>query len=300
MRYYKIILSLILATIQITASSQKPVSVFITAGQSNAEGRESVNHLPPYLNDSCYKHLRYAFVRSEQSGKFSDFKFGKTFAFCDVAHYFIDQASDADFYAIKCTYGGTAIAPGITEPNKPIWYANSEWLNRNRAYSDSKGGMSLTLSLTEGFARCVDSTLSHLPEGYDVKAIMWHQGESDRNKADDYYQNFKDMITFMREQIYAITQKEKDKTLPFIFGTVSHASRQYNPIIEKAQLKASQELSNVYVIDLSDAGLQEDGLHFNGPWTEYAGKLMFNKLVKVGLVNAKPVKAIKPSAANNR
>ena len=300
MRYRKLLFSFVLLMSQITASSQNPASVFITAGQSNAEGRESVEYLPAYLNDSCYKHLRYAFVRSEQSGKFGNFKFGDTFAFCDVTNYFIDSALNTDFYAIKCTYGGTAIAPGITEAGKPIWYANRNWIKGNKAHCSGKGGMSLTLSLTEGFTKCVDTTLSHLPDGYDVKAIMWHQGESDRNKADDYYQNFKDMITFMREQIYSVTKNEKDKTLPFIFGTVSHASHQYNPVVEAAQFKVARELPNVYAIELSDTGLQVDKLHFDGPWTEYVGKLMFNKLVELKLVNAKLVEVVKPLAEDTK
>lgn len=280
---------------QLAALSQKPVSVFITAGQSNAEGRESVEYRPFYLHDSCYHHLRYAFVGSTQTGRFEDFKFRDTFAFCDVTNYLIDRAMDTDFYAIKCTHGGTAIAPGVTEPGKPIWYADRKWLKKNKAHNSRNGGMSLTLSLTEGFAKCVETTLSKLSAGYDVKAILWHQGESDRNKAEDYYQNFKNMITFMREEIYAVTGKEKDKTLPFIFGTVSHASRQYNPVVEAAQLKVAQKVPNVHILDLSDAGLRADELHFNGPWTEYVGRLMFNKLVELGLVDAQPVEATKPA-----
>lgn len=298
MKYHKLLLFLFFVMEQWVALSQTPAHVFITAGQSNAEGRESVEYRPPYLNDSCYHHLRYAFVRSAQTGRFDDFKFEDTFAFCDVTNYLIDRAMDSDFYAIKCTYGGTAIAPGATEPGKPIWYADRKWLKENKAHDSCNGGMSLTLSLTEGFAKCVETTLSKLSAGYDVKAILWHQGESDRNKAEDYYQNFKDMITFMRKEIHAVTGKEKDKTLPFIFGTVPHASRQHNPMVEAAQLKVAQELPNVYAIDLSDAVLRADELHFNGPWTEYVGKLMFNKLVELNLVDAQPVDAVKPTLAN--
>lgn len=294
----KLIFSLALAMCTVTVLPQNPASVFITAGQSNAEGRATVEDLPVYLKDFSYGHLRYAFVRSAQTGKFGDFRFGDTFAFCDVTNYFIDRAMDADFYAIKCTYGGTSIAPGATEPGKPVWYAGREWLRKNKAHSDAHGGMSLALSLTEGFAKCAGTTLSKLPGGYDVKAIMWHQGESDRTKAGDYYRNFKEMITFMRERIYAVTGKEKDKTLPFIFGTVPHASRQYDPLVEAAQLQVARELPNVHAIDLSDAGLQADGLHFDGAWTEYVGKLMFDKLVGLGLVDAPSAGVSRPPVAN--
>ena len=93
----KLIFSLALAMCTVTVLPQNPASVFITAGQSNAEGRATVEDLPVYLKDFSYGHLRYAFVRSAQTGKCGDFRFGDTFAFCDVTNYFIDRAMDADF-----------------------------------------------------------------------------------------------------------------------------------------------------------------------------------------------------------
>ena len=294
----KFILTFIFGMGLLTASSQTPSSVFITAGQSNAEGRAASADKPAYL-DKGYKHLRYAFVRSTQDGKFGKYKFGDTFAFCDVTNYFIDKAIGKDFYSIKCTYGGTSVTPGQYNKDeagwKPVWYADSTWLANNKAHNSTDGGLSLVLSLTEGFAKCVEQSLGKLKNGYEVKAIMWHQGESDRNKPEEYYNNFKDMITSMREQIYSVTGREKDKTLPFVFGTVPHASRQYNPVIEAAQLRVAKELPNVYPIDFSDIPLKEDVLHFNSVGTEYAGKQMFNKLVELGLVEAKGLAIDNPS-----
>lgn len=293
---------LLLTVAFLTAYSQNPASVFITAGQSNAEGRASSADKPDYL-DKGYNHLKYSFVRSAQDGKFGKYRFGDTFAFCDVTDYFIDKTTNQDFYSIKCTYGGTSITPGQYNEDEatwePVWYSDSEWLSRNKAHNSKDGGLSLTLSLTDGFAKCAQETLSRLKNGYDVKAIMWHQGESDRKKPDEYYRNFKDMITFMRERIYAVTGKEKDKTLPFIFGTVPHASRQYDPVIEAAQIKVSKELQNVYPIDLSKVSLQDDELHFDGKGTEYVGRQMFNKLVELGLVNSEAVDAVNPVDVSN-
>lgn len=292
MNFRRLLPLFILAMGFLTVSSQTPASVFITAGQSNAEGRAPSTEKPEYLNKG-YKHLKYAFVRSAQDGRFGKYQPEETFAFCDVTNYLLDKALNKDFYSIKCTYGGTSITPGQYNDDeaawKPVWYADSIWLAGNKAHNSVDGGLSLSLSLTEGFAKCVEETLGRLKNGYDVKAIMWHQGESDRKKPDEYYRNFRDMITFMREQIYAITGKEKDRTLPFIFGTVPHESRQYNPVIEAAQLRVAEELPDVYPLDFSDIPLKEDVLHFNGAGTEHAGKLMFNKLVELGLVDAETV-----------
>ena len=56
------------------------------------------------------------------------FEIGTRYAFCDVVNYWIDQSATQDFYAIKCAYGGTAIAPGVTAEKLPIWYADAEWM----------------------------------------------------------------------------------------------------------------------------------------------------------------------------
>lgn len=275
-------------------SQTKPASVFITAGQSNADGREYVNKLPSYLKNG-YKYLKYKNVTSSSNGQFEQFKFDKRFAFCDITNYFIEQALQTEFYAVKCAYGGTAIDTAATYAHLPVWCSDEEWLSRNNAYrGDIETGKSLAKSLTEGFADCVDGTLNSIPGGYDVKAIMWHQGESDRSKSSHYYKNFKDMINFMRKSVYEKTGMEKDLTLPFIFGTVSHNSKQYSKEVEEAQMKVAAELPNVYAIDMSDAGLRSDVLHFDSAWTEYLGKQMFNKLVELGLVDGKPLEVEKP------
>ncbi len=282
---------------QQTESTQtEPAAVYITAGQSNADGREYISAMPSYLNEG-YKYLKYRNVTSSSDGKFGSFAFDKRFAFCDITNYFIEKALQKDFYAIKCAYGGTAIDTAATYDHLPVWCADAGWIARNEAYRNdgtTATGKSLTKSLTEGFGDLVDVTLSKLEGGYDVKAIMWHQGESDRSQAGHYYKNFKDMITYMRNAIYAKTGKEKDKTLPFIFGTVPQGSKQYSSGVESAQRQVAAELENVYVIDLKDAGLRSDNLHFNAAWTEYVGKLMYNKLVELNLVNGEAIEAEKP------
>lgn len=283
-----------------TATAQKPASVYLTAGQSNADGREYVNKLPSYMK-AGYKHLKYKNVTSSSDGNFGSrtFESNGRFAFCDVTNYFIDQAATSDFYAIKCAYGGTAIDTAATYSHLPVWCADSTWIANNKAYrGDINTGKSLTKSLTEGFDDCVDVTLGKLDGGYDVKAIMWHQGESDRSKAGNYYKNFKDMINYMRNAIYEKTGKEKDKTLPFIFGTVSHNSKQYSETVENAQKQVAKELENVYYIDMSDAGLRSDALHFDSAWTEYLGKKMYNMLVELKLVDGEATEVSKPKTDN--
>lgn len=297
----KKILAILAATLMAAghATAQKPASVYITAGQSNADGRERVSKLPSYMKQG-YQHLRYANVTNSCDGTFGARTFNDKngrYAFCDVTNYFIDQVANNDFYAIKCARGGTAIDTAATAANRPVWCADSAWIAANNAFrGDINTGKSLTKSLTDGVAYCAATTLSKLQGGYDVKAIMWHQGESDNKQGGHYYKNFKDMITFMRNAIYQATGKEKDKTLPFIFGTVAHKNKQYSSEVEKAQKQVAAELPNIYCIDMSDAELLPDELHFDSAWTEYLGKMMYNKLVELNLVdNGRPIDVSKPT-----
>lgn len=296
MKHFKVKAALVSVLLTGTnALAQAPV--YITAGQSNADGREYVSKLPAYMKNG-YKHLKFKNVTSSSDGTFGSRTFedrSGRFAFCDVTNYFIDQASNSNFYAIKCAYGGTAIDTAATYNTLPVWCADSVWISKNNAYrGDISTGKSLTKSLTEGLADCANVTLGKIDGGYDVKAIMWHQGESDRAQSGHYYKNFKDMILYMRSAVYALTGKEKDKTLPFIFGTVSRSSKQYNSTIETAQKQVAAELPNVYFIDMSDAGLRSDALHFDSAWTEYLGKMMYNQLVELKLVDGQPLDVQKP------
>ena len=301
----KKLLSIILVMLMIITASAQKKSVFLYAGQSNADGREYTQNLPEYMKNNGtlpstpYTYLKWANICGKPTATtFSTHAFnsGERYAFCDVTNYWIDQAESKDFYAIKCAYGGTAIAPGVTAAKLPIWYADATWLETHNAYAGQditqeayKNNNSLTKNLTEGFASLVDGTLAAIDGGYDVKAIMWHQGESDRQAASSYYENFKTMIVYMRNAIYQKTGDEADKSLPFIFGTVCRRSTQYNSTVEQAQRQVAEEDPNVYLIDMKDATLLSDNLHFDKQATEYLGKSMYNQLVTLGLVEGTTV-----------
>lgn len=261
--------------------------VFLTAGQSNTDGRAYVSDMPERLRKK-YNHLHFANVTTRRTGHFGDRTFDDRkgrWAYCDVVNRLLDGTLGCDFYSIKASVGGTSIDTVAGGPKRPSWYAGAGWLAANKAYDgDVATGRSLTKSLTEGFAMCVDSTLVSLPHGYDVKAIMWHQGESDRHAAADYYKNFKDMICYIREFISLKTGRAEYLNIPFIFGTVPHASRQYSAGVDKAQRRVAAELPDVYCIDLSKAWLGRDNLHFAADWTERIGQMMFNELVRLGVV----------------
>jgi len=272
-------------------------SVFIYAGQSNADGREVTANLPDYLkvaNHSPYRYLQYADIVKQSDGTFGQRVFGTRkndrYAFCDITNYWIEQALQTEFYAVKCAYGGTALDPTARPQKVPTWCIDDEWLAIHNAYAgqnielDSfKMNNSLAKGLVERFRLLEQITLNKLREGYEVKAIMWMQGESDskpKTAENQYYERLKKLISYFRTNI---------APCHFILATMPHKSRQYSRVIENAHYRLARELPYVHLVDMSGSTLRSDQIHIDARGTDYLGKAMYNKLVELHLVKGNPV-----------
>ena len=141
-------------------------------------------------------------------------------------------------------------------------------------------------SFERSFAACVENTLAAIEGGYDVKAILWHQGESDStfDGPQNYYGNLSALIAHMRGFIAETTGNEEYRELPFIMGTVPHRSKQYNADVEAAQKRIAEEDPNVYLVDMSEQTLQKDELHFDATSAEYMAVNVFRTLVGLDIV----------------
>ncbi len=270
---------------------KKPAVVIITAGQSNTDGRVSNLDLPDYIQQNKYTYCKWAYGTEGQpiTGRFETFwpRMGHTqrperWAYDAVTYYWLEQALQCDFYVVKWSLGGTAIDTACTSNSGKYWSANPEWLAKNT--STATGGKSLLLSFTENIAACIDTTLCQLPQGYDIKAFLWHQGESDRHQGTNYYKNLKGVVAYVRNFLVEKTGKKKYRKLPFICGTVARSNKQYNEEVEKALYRLAEEDKNFHVIDMSDAELQRDQLHFTAESSEYLGKQMYNKILIQGAI----------------
>ena len=111
-------------------------------------------------------------------------------------------------------------------------------------------------------------------------AILWHQGESDRAYGDKYYENLKAVVAYVRNHLSEKTGEDYSK-LPFIFGTVARKNKQYGSEVEEAIKRLAKEDKNAYLIDMSDAELMGDRLHFNQNSAEYLGKQMYEQIKKL-------------------
>lgn len=279
-------------------NAKEPVTVILTAGQSNIDGRILNELLPAYIQANKYKYC-YWMYGSEGQLMTDEFELfwpkinnpaqSDKWAFDAVTYYFLEQAIQKPFYVVKWSLGGTAIDTGCRSNSEKYWNASSEFLAKN--HSTLTGGKSLLLSFTETISLAIDSTLASLPEGYEVKAFLWHQGESDCQCGKNYYQNLKQLVNYVRDFLVKKTGSKYYNQLPFICGTVSRVNRQYNKDVERAMFQLSQEDKNFYVIDMSEAELQEDQLHFTQKSAEYLGVQVYNKLVDLGVAGKNGRKA---------
>lgn len=130
----------------------------------------------------------------------------------------------------------------------------------------------------------VDAAIDSLRKDGDdvkVKAIMWHQGESDRRRvARRYHDNLKAVVAFMRQHLTEKLGDKKYLKLPFYCGTVPHASSLYSKVIEDALYTLEKEDKNFQMIDLKDLTMLSDKKHFDGPSAEKFGNRLFKVIDK--------------------
>ena len=278
-----------LAVVQNVFARKKPVPVIITAGQSNTDGRVSTDELPDYIKQHGYRHCWWSYGSDTISGggRFERFwprvakrDNTKRWGYDAVVYYLIDQMAKRDFYVIKESLGGTAIDTTCHSTSKMYWSADPAYLSSTAAAD--KGGKSLLKAFTENIGLCIDRQLADRKEGYDVKAFLWHQGESDKNAADRYYDNLKAVVAYVRNYLVEKTGNKRYAQLPFVCGTYSLKSRDRREQVVKALERLAAEDANFYVIDMSDGTIQRDRLHFDAKGAELMGQRVFNKLQEIG------------------
>lgn len=287
------VLLLLALMMSISASAKKTIPVFITAGQSNTDGRILNEYLPDYIQQNKYKHCYWCYNSGAHNmdGQFERFwpriinknKPGR-WTYDAVTYYWLDQSLKEDFYVIKESLGGTAIDLSCGSNQKMYWCASPAYLD-SVAASD-QGGKSLLKALCENIDLAIDKSLSK-KGNYEFKAMLWHQGESDRHASRRYYDNLKTVIAYVRQHLVEKTGDKKYAQLPIILGGISHKSRGWSQGVEDAQKRLQSEDPNIYLIEVPDATLQKDNMHFDAEGGELLGKKIYNKLVDLKLAGKK-------------
>lgn len=275
----------------------KATPVYIVAGQSNTDGRVFNDELPSYILSDKYKHCYWSYGSGSHSGNGQFELFWpriinqnnpNRWAYDAVTYYWLDQSYDTDFYVIKESLGGTAIDTTAKSTNDMCWSANPDYLSATAA--SDKGGKSLLKAFTENIGACIDNQLSQLKGGYEIKAFIWHQGESDRKVSLRYEENLKGVIAYVRNYLVTKTGNRRYSTLPVILGGIPHKSRGYSKGVEQACLNLTKTMKNVYFVPVPDATLRSDNIHFDAAGAELLGKKVYNQLVDLKLADRKAKK----------
>jgi lysophospholipase L1-like esterase len=132
--------------------------------------------------------------------------------------------------------------------------------------------------LLKAFEQQIDDCLPNLPKGYDIKVLIWHQGESDQQADERYYENLKAVIQHVRQHLVTVTGKKKYARLPVICGTYAKGSRMRSQRVVDALYRLAQEDKHFYVIDASDLPLLRDRLHFNAQGAQELGQRVFERM----------------------
>ena len=254
--------------------AQQSVPVILVAGQSNADGRVNISELP---TDIHYNYCQWSYGSGDflkADGHFKPFfptvartALGDCWGFDAIVYYLFEQQLQRPFYVIKQTMGGTAIDTTCTKSTHG-WFWSVD--------ADKK-------SLLKAFERQIDDCLPNLPKNYDIKCLIWHQGESDQPAADRYHDNLKKVINHLRQHLVEVTGNVRYTSLPVICGTFAKESRQGSKKVVDALFRLQSEDVSFHVVDANDLSLQQDQLHFDAQGAIILGHRVFEKLTKCPL-----------------
>ena len=271
----------VLALAAICSAEAKEVALFLTGGQSNTEGRVPVSELPEYLarNELALASV-HAPLAEENLGKFAAFAPTSRWAYDAEVYYRLGQALGETFYVAKTSFGGTSISPSVN--NSPSSHANA-WLpdyGSGYHWSVDVAFLSATVSAGRTFEKDgttydgqsmmkawienIDAAIDAIQANDDtpvVKAIIWHQGESDR-KTTDYKANLTAMVTYVRDHLSAKLGGDCS-ALPFFCGSIPRKSQQFSVAVDRAMQEIEADAdNNMHVIDLYDLTMR-DSVHFD-------------------------------------
>lgn len=247
-----IILASLIATLPLLAQDQLTIKLpakenfhlFLLAGQSNMAGRGKVAEEDKKINPRV--------LAQSKDGKWvpavDPIHYDKGAAGVGPAKSFAlivaEKNPDITIGLVPTACGGSSVS--VWEPGK---FFNQ---TKSKPYDDAITRIKLAMK---------DGTL---------KAILWHQGESDCNKnAAKYKEKLKALINRFRKELDA-------PNLPFIIGQLGQfPKRPWNEntkLINEAHISLEKEMPNVYFVSAEGLTCKTDNIHFNAESQREFGK----------------------------
>jgi len=234
------------------AGSAQEYDVYILAGQSNMDGRGKSADLTPPL-DSPQKNVRYFYQNGANGSNgwidlqpgysvppgYKDALPSKTFGpEIGIGAALAKAQPDRKIAILKISRGGTSLAREwkIGTPDDPK--------TQGALYKEFHDGVPKALKL-----------LKDAGDTYVLRAMIWHQGESDAKSTEaEYTQMLTDFIARVRKDL-------GQPDLPFILGEVYDNKK--NDSILAAQKAVSKTVPNTALATATDLKTWDNGTHFD-------------------------------------
>ena len=284
-----------------TLPENTTVDMYLLAGQSNAVG-----YSPKWALNQTFENVWYAGeVNRKLDGTNANATLGDHTTYVNVTaglgrdnscigpEYGMSEVLN-DLYAgtdrkamiVKSAAGGTNLSDnsGGENANFGNWYPRSLWTAvnadpANNAATDPTGVQ--YYNFVENF-KTVYTELK--TEGYTpvVKGMVWMQGCSDVGGVSNYDELLKTLISDVRSDIFAVTGREADRTVPFIIGEIPvgiNPSAKV-PAFNELQRKAASESEEAYTVATDGLEIGSDGWHFTSSSAEELGKRFGKRLTE--------------------
>lgn len=124
-----------------------------------------------------------------------------------------------------------------------------------------------------------------------IRAILWHQGESDGNERNsaDYQRRLEELVTRFRRDL-------GDPDLPFLVGQVGHfpgrARTEFRDEVDRAHRALPGRLPNVAFVSSDGLTDRGDATHFDSPSARRLGERFADAYLRLTATTAAPAKAI--------
>lgn len=251
--------------------SNNSFDVFISAGQSNIDGRNPIEEAPVWLQSALVPKVK---VWNNTAGQFNDFKLGvntgsdwnasPSWAFDIIFYKMYSDYKNKNLYIVKRSKGGT---PLFIDPSND----KGSW---NVDYASFPVGLTkLSQELETNFLNA-KAFATNYGKTFNIKGMLWYQGGTDVQTTGAiavYKANLIALIDRMRTIFEA-------PNMPFLIVTQAEYSLTYSAPLEQYQDEIKQELGNIYIVSANDATLYEDRLHLDAASSIRTGERVYNTL----------------------
>jgi len=236
----------------INAGNPTGKRLYLAAGQSNTTGVIDASSRPQWFIDLGDEFPTVQFMDNPSNifGNYTLNSAGK-YSYEMYLYKLLAEYKDEVIYSIHQDESGTSISPEAKET------AAGYWTTR---LGDIPAGKKKILPDWESRITTGLNYLNTNSINYDLKCVIWHQGESDSFGQGPalYYDELKALIAEIRTHT-------NTPNLKWILGGINTSSTSYNQIVQDAKIQIASEDSDVFYVPVLNGTqyLNADSLHFN-------------------------------------